>query len=179
MMRSTIAVVLVLLSGAALAGGPGGNGNGNGPQGGQATAVAGAKAVGVGVGIAAAQGGAGGAINAPVSTGAVSMESNAYSFAGTGLAASANACQGSFSVGPFGGTVSVEFCKRLAIADGMRASGFGPASVQRVLCGIPEVEGSAECAAYRAAAKPEAARVASGCQADPYVARRLGVPACQ
>lgn len=104
--------------------------------------------VGVGVGVgkggdATAAGGAGGAGGTGGNTGNVTQKSVAIG--GTGLAASANACQGSLSIGPIGGTFDVDFCRKLAITDGMRASGFSEKSQQRVLCQIPEVKDSAEC----------------------------------
>jgi hypothetical protein len=109
--------------------------------GGHAFSAAAAQASALGIG----SGGAATATANPVVNNPVDVETKSLSFGGTGLAASANSCQGSISVGPFGGTYSVEFCKFLAIADGMRASGFTVRSVQKVMCKIPEVAESEEC----------------------------------
>lgn len=141
--------------------GIGGDG-GKGGQGGQGIGYGGAGGVGNG-----GQGGQGGSASAgggaaSATNGGVSVENKALSFGGSGLAASSNACQGSTAIGPLSSTRTIDFCRKLAVADGMRASGFSTRSQQRVLCQIEEVAEAEEC---QALAKPSAP-VAVGVQRE-------------
>lgn len=182
MKKFLIGIILALASTGAFAtqnGGNNGDGcHGNCPQSGGGTttstataaAAANAKAtaVGVGVGVGVGLGGEGGAggtaTTGPVTataTGApVNVTSKSLSIGGTGLSASANACQGSFSVGPVGKTYDIDFCRTLAIRDGMAGAGFSQSSQQRVMCaGIADLKDLPECQQQKAAQIVEPGRI--------------------
>jgi len=131
-----------------------------------ANAASSSTAVGVGVGIGVGKGGSASATggnavggnatggNASANptatadaTGApVTVTSKSLSIGGGGLAASANACQGSFNVGPIGKTYDIDFCRTLAIRDGMAGAGFTEKSQQAVMCkGIADLKDLPEC----------------------------------
>jgi hypothetical protein len=159
MKRIIAALVLSLAASVALAGnnGPGtdtcrGSTCNPGDSGGSVTAIATggkaeASAVGVGVGVGGEGGKATAAANPTAEAAANGAPVNVKTFAlgGTGLAASANACQGSFSVGPVGKTYDVSFCKYLEIVRGMQSTGFSVESQRAIMCKIEDLADAAEC----------------------------------
>ena len=129
------------------------------------SAAAAASAVGVGVGLGVGKGGnanaTGGNATGGNATGGnasanptaeasangapVNVTSKTLALGGTGLAASANACQGSLSIGPIGGTYTVDFCAKLEIVRGMIATGFTVESQREVMCSIEQLKNTVEC----------------------------------
>lgn len=105
-----------------------------------ATAVAGAIASG-GSGGAGGTGGTGG-----VGTGNVSQEAKSYGLGMAGLAASANACQGSVSIAVVGFTYTVEFCRTLQEVTMMGSLGFSKESLLNRVCQLDSIAATAsEC----------------------------------
>ena len=116
---------------------------------GGATANAASSSTAVGVGVGNATGGNASAnptATADATGAPVTVTSKSLSIGGGGLAASANACQGSFNVGPIGKTYDIDFCRTLAIRDGMAGAGFTEKSQQAVMCkGIADLKDLPEC----------------------------------
>lgn len=97
---------------------------------------------------ATSKGGAGGlgGTGTGGNVGNISQENKSYGIGAPGLAASANACQGSVSIAVVGFTYTVEFCRALQEVTMMTALGLSKESILNRLCQVDTVaETASEC----------------------------------
>lgn len=95
-----------------------------------------------------AKGGAGGSASGGAG-GSVSSNDKAYALGMAGLAASANACQGSVSIFVVGFTYTVEYCETIALAAAVHGLTNDQATVKEMLCQNPRLR-----QAFKTAGRP-------------------------